>query len=114
MLNQLSNAVTLYLAPVLSLTAVLLVLFSYLSPVVMLHTQVSLLVIRPSLLLLPNPSKDEIDGPSVFLGPLGTLIGQVQVFSNAHPAFQGPVHEQIMPRPSIVRFLFLTPAMVCL
>jgi len=72
MLNQLSNAVALYLAPILSLTAVLLSLFSYLSPTVMLHTQVSLLVVNPSLLLLPNPSKDKVDGPSVFLGPLGS------------------------------------------
>lgn len=87
MLNQLSNAVALYLAPVLSLTAVLLALFSYLSPVVMLHTQVSLLVVKPSLLLLPNPSKDAVDGPSVFLGPLGTSAGQVQVVSVAHSAF---------------------------
>jgi len=72
MLNQLSNAVALYLAPILSLTAVLLVLFSYLSPAVMLYTQVSLLVVKPSLLLLPNPSKDKTDGPSIFLGPLGS------------------------------------------
>jgi hypothetical protein len=71
MLNQLSNAVALYLAPILSLTAVILALFSYLSPVVMLHTQVSLLVVKPSLLLSPNPSKDQIDGPTVFLGALG-------------------------------------------
>jgi len=106
MLNQLSNAVALYLAPILSLTAVLLVLFSYLSPAVMLHTQVSLLVVKPSLLLSPNPSKDEIDGPSVFLGPLGTSIDQVQVISDAYPAFQGPAHEQITPHPSIVQFLF--------
>lgn len=72
MLNQLSNAVALYLAPVLSLTAVLLALFSYLSPAVMLQTRVALLVVKPSLLLLPNPSKDQTDGPSVFLGALGT------------------------------------------
>jgi len=72
MLNQLSNAVALYLAPVLSLTAVLLALFSYLSPAVMLQTRVALLVVKPSLLLLPNPSKDQTDGPSVFLGPLGS------------------------------------------
>jgi len=72
MLNQLSNAVALYLAPLLSLTAVLLVLFSYLSPAVMLHTQVSLLVVKPSLLLLPSSSNDKVDGPSVFLGPLGS------------------------------------------
>jgi len=72
MLNQLSNAVALYLAPILSFTAVLLVIFSYLSPTVMLQTQVSLLVIKPSLLLSPNPSNDRIDGPSLFLGPLGS------------------------------------------
>jgi len=72
MLNQLSNAVTLYLAPVLSLTAVLLTLFSYLSPAAMLHSRVALLVVKPSLLLLPSPSKDSTDGPSVFLGPLGS------------------------------------------
>ena len=74
MLNQLSNAVALYLAPLLSLTAVLLVLFSYLSPAAMLHTQVSLLVVKPSLLLLPSPSNDKVDGPSVFLGPLGKSV----------------------------------------
>ena len=74
MLNQLSNAVALYLAPLLSLTAVLLVLFSYLSPVAILHTQVSLLVVKPSLLLLPSPSNDKVDGPSVSLGPLGKYM----------------------------------------
>lgn len=72
MLNQLSNAVALYLAPILSLTAVLLTLFSYLSPAVMLRARVSLLVVKPSLLLLPNPSKDTTDGPSIFLGALGS------------------------------------------
>lgn len=76
MLNQLSNAVALYLAPLLSLTAVLLVLFSYLSPAAMLHTQVSLLVVKPSLLLSPNPSNNMVDGPSVFLGPLGESLNQ--------------------------------------
>lgn len=72
MLNQVSNAVALYLAPILSLTSVLLVSLSYFSPAVILHTHVSLLEVKPSLLLSPNPSKDKIDGPSVFLGPLGT------------------------------------------
>lgn len=106
MLNQLSNAVALYLAPVLSLTAVLLSLFAYLSPAVMLHTQVSLLVVTPSLLLLPNPSKDKIDGPSVFLGPLGTSSERVRVFTVAHPAFQDPARGPIMTHRSIVQFLF--------
>ena len=106
MLNQLSNAVALYLAPILSLTAVLLSLFSYLSPAIMLHTRVSLLVVKPSLLLLPNPSNDKIDGPSVFLGPLGMSADRVQVFSVANLAFQDLAHEPMMMRPSIARFLF--------
>jgi len=72
MLNQLSNGVALYLAPVLSLTAVLLASLSYFSPAVIFHHQVSLLVVKPSLLLSPNPSKDKVDGPSIFLGPLGS------------------------------------------
>ena len=106
MLNQLSNAVALYLAPILSLTAVLLSLFSYLAPTVMLHTQVSLLVVKPSLLLLPNPSKDKVDGPSVFLGPLGTSVERVQVFTVAHPAFQDPAHGPTMMHPSIAQSPF--------
>ena len=106
MLNQLSSAVALYLAPILSLTAVLLSLFAYLSPAVMLHTQVSLLVVKPSLLLLPNPSNDKVDGPSVFLGPLGMSTGQVQVTGDAYSVFQDPAHEQIMMHPSIAQFLF--------
>jgi len=106
MLNQLSNAVALYLAPILSLTAVLLSLFSYLSPTVILHAQVSLLVVKPSLLLLPNPSKDKVDGPSVFLGPLGTSVEQVQVSIVAHPAFQDPAHDPTTTHPSIAQFLF--------
>jgi len=107
MLNQLSNAVALYLAPILSLTAVLLTLFSYLSPAVMLRARVSLLVVKPSLLLLPNPSKDTTDGPSIFLGALGTSICRVRgVYSDAHSTSQDPVHEQITPHPSIVLFPF--------
>jgi len=101
MLNQLSNAVALYLAPILSLTAVLLASLSYLSPVIMLHNQVSLLVVKPSLLLSPNPSKDKIDGPSVFLGPLGKAIDQLQVFGGAHSPLQDPVHEVTTPPPLI-------------
>jgi hypothetical protein len=42
----------------------------------MLHTQVSLLVVKPSLLLSPNPSNNMVDGPSVFLGPLGESLNQ--------------------------------------
>jgi hypothetical protein len=78
MIALISNAVTLYLAPVLFLTAIFLCLFSYLSPVVMLHSQVSLLAVRPSLALSPN-NTGNIDGPTVLLGVLGPL-NKIQAF----------------------------------
>ena len=62
MIAGLSKFINQYLAPVLSLTSLVLVVFVYLSPVSMLHTQVSLLTVRPG-----------DDGPSLFLGPLGGL-----------------------------------------
>jgi len=71
MIDLLSTIVILYLAPLLSLTAILLCLFSYLSPVVMLHSQVSLLTVRPSLSLTPNKTGN-VDGPTVLLGALGS------------------------------------------
>jgi hypothetical protein len=71
MIDLLSTIVILYLAPLLSLTAILLCLFSYLSPVVMLHSQVSLLTVRPSLFLTPNKTGN-VDGPTVLLGALGS------------------------------------------
>jgi len=71
MIAILSHVVTVYLAPVLSLTAVFLTLFSYLSPVVMLHSQVSLLAVRPSRVLTTN-NTGTVDGPTVLLGVLGS------------------------------------------
>jgi len=71
MIDLLSQIVARYLAPALSLTAVLLCLFSFLSPVVMLHSRVSLLSVLPSLELTPTQNGD-VDGPSVFLGALGS------------------------------------------
>jgi len=72
MIDVLSKAVTLYLAPLLALTAIFLCLFTYLSPVVMLHSQVALLVVKPSLILTPNKSGDDVDGPTILLGALGS------------------------------------------
>jgi hypothetical protein len=62
MIAGLSKAVTLYLSPVLMLTAILLSLFAYLAPVLILRDRVALLIITPS---------TGADGPSLFLGPLG-------------------------------------------
>lgn len=72
MIAGLSKAITLYLAPVLSLTSLLLILFSYLAPSVMLSGRVALLTVTPSSILVQSNSSQELDGPSVFMGALGS------------------------------------------
>ncbi|KAK7694600.1 hypothetical protein QCA50_001786 [Cerrena zonata] len=72
MIHGLSKFINQYLAPVLSLTSLLLIVFAFLSPVAMLESRVALLTVSPSLSLTNPGATDGIDGPSVFLGPLGS------------------------------------------
>ncbi|PPQ88630.1 hypothetical protein CVT25_010206 [Psilocybe cyanescens] len=72
MIAGFSKAVTLYLAPVLALTAILLSLFSLLAPTLLLHDRVSLLTVVPSTALMQTDSSKGVDGPSVFMGMLGS------------------------------------------
>ncbi|THH15982.1 hypothetical protein EW146_g4584 [Bondarzewia mesenterica] len=73
MIAGLSKAITLYLAPVLSLTSIILAMFAFLAPVVLLHSQVALLIVSPSSTSTnPGSDKSGIDGPTLFLGPLGS------------------------------------------
>ncbi|KAI0348000.1 hypothetical protein BDW22DRAFT_1350129 [Trametopsis cervina] len=73
MMQGLSKAINLYLAPLLSLTSFILILFAYLAPVLMLQTRVALLTVTPSSALTqPTGDGHSVDGPSVFLGPLGS------------------------------------------
>jgi len=71
MILGLSKAVTLYLAPILALTAIILSLFAYLAPTLLLHDKVALLTVVPSTALVQPGSSQGLDGPSVFLGALG-------------------------------------------
>ena len=71
MLADISKATTLYLTPVLMLTSLFLVLFAYLAPAVMLHSQVSLLTVTPSMVLTQPGSNNAVDGPSMLIGMLG-------------------------------------------
>jgi hypothetical protein len=71
MIAGLSKTVTLYLAPVLSLTALILLLFAYTAPTILLHSRVALLVVSPSLQLADPSSSQGVDGPTLFLGALG-------------------------------------------
>lgn len=73
MIAGVSKAVTLYLSPILALTSLFLIMFAYLAPTVLLHDRVALLVVSPSTTLTTNStSSSNIDGPTVFLGALGT------------------------------------------
>ncbi|TFK77067.1 hypothetical protein BDN72DRAFT_783800 [Pluteus cervinus] len=72
MIAGLSKAVTLYLSPLLALTAIFLTLFTYISPTLMLHEQVALLTVTPSLSLIQDGPQEDVDGPSLFLGVLGS------------------------------------------
>jgi len=72
MLAHISKGTTLYLTPILMLTSLFLILFAYLAPVVMLHSQVSLLTVTPSSVLTQPGSNQAVDGPSMFLGMLGS------------------------------------------
>jgi len=72
MISGLSKAITLYLAPLLALTAIILSLFAYLAPTLLLHDQVALLTVIPSTALVQTNASQGVDGPSVFLGVLGS------------------------------------------
>ena len=74
MIAGLSKAINLYLAPLLSLTSFILILFAYLAPVLLFPDQVSLLTVSPSTALTQSKSSSDVDGPSVFLGALGTSV----------------------------------------
>lgn len=73
MISGLSKAITLYLAPLLALTAVFLSLFAYLAPTLLLHNQVALVTVVPSTALqsIQTNASNGLDGPSVFIGVLG-------------------------------------------
>ncbi|KAH7883622.1 hypothetical protein F5I97DRAFT_2042047 [Phlebopus sp. FC_14] len=72
MIIDLSKATTIYLTPVLLLAASLLILFAYLAPAIMLQGQVALLTITPSSVLTSPGSNQGVDGPSMFVGALGS------------------------------------------
>ncbi|KAI0778154.1 hypothetical protein BD413DRAFT_507153 [Trametes elegans] len=74
MIAGLSKAINLYLAPLLSLTSFILILFAYLAPTILFPTQVALLTVSPSLELTERHSSQGVDGPSVFLGALGSCV----------------------------------------
>ena len=74
MIAGLSKAVTLYLSPLLALTAIFLTLFALLAPSLLLQDQVALLTVIPSTALMQGQASKSIDGPSIFMGVLGKSV----------------------------------------
>lgn len=72
MIAGLSKAVTLYLAPILALTAILLSSFAYLAPSLLLNDRVSLVTVLSSTQLVKTGPAQAVDGPSIFFGVLGS------------------------------------------
>lgn len=70
MIPSFSQAIALYVAPLLALTAIVLTLFALLAPTFLLHDRVALLTVLPSTTLQPN-SSEAVDGPTLFMGLLG-------------------------------------------
>ena len=72
MISGVSKYVTLYLSIILTLTALLLTFFAFLSPVLLLQDRVALLSVTPSTSLTQPGSTGSIDGPTVRMGVLGS------------------------------------------
>ncbi|KAF9481398.1 hypothetical protein BDN70DRAFT_803453 [Pholiota conissans] len=71
MIPTFSEAIVLYVAPLLALTAIILTLFALLAPTLLLHDRVALLTVSPST-ALQSSSSNGADGPSIFMGVLGS------------------------------------------
>ncbi|KAF7784805.1 hypothetical protein Agabi119p4_970 [Agaricus bisporus var. burnettii] len=72
MIAGISKAVTLYLAPVLALTATVLEILAFLAPTLVLSGRVDLVRVVPSVVLMGG--RGEVDGPSLFVGSLGACV----------------------------------------
>lgn len=113
MIDTITKLVPLYLAPVLALTSTLLTLFAYLAPAQMLYTQVALMTISPGRSVpLPGDPKDNIDGPTVRMGPVGEQSFPASTWFDSDCAFQDRALNPPIPRPSIARRLRPPPFMV--
>ncbi|KAG5653077.1 hypothetical protein H0H81_002457 [Sphagnurus paluster] len=106
MIAGLSKPVTLYVSPILALTAILLSVFTFLSPVIMLHDRVALLTVTPSTSLIEQ-SGGKVDGPSLFLGLLVTNKASVNCTS---PALSPAYNLNVLPTNAPSTLLSTPPA----
>jgi hypothetical protein len=69
MINGFSKAIALYLAPLLSLTSLILTVLAFIAPTITLSTQVALLIVGPK---TSEEMQGEVDGPRVWMGVIGS------------------------------------------
>ncbi|EUC62504.1 transmembrane protein, putative [Rhizoctonia solani AG-3 Rhs1AP] len=83
MIAGISKLITLHLAPVFSLVSLILLYIAYFAPVTSLHTEVSLVSLTPAITLVALNARASrpVDGPSVFMG----ILGSCARFSNSAP-----------------------------
>ncbi|THH06921.1 hypothetical protein EW145_g3747 [Phellinidium pouzarii] len=111
MIAGLSKAVTLYLAPLLSLTAVLLSFFAFFAPALLLQDRVALLSITPSTTLTNNTSNLDVDGPTVHIGALGSCSrSQNQKPLNCTVASLSPIYDLSALPSNVPTSLLTAPA----
>jgi hypothetical protein len=124
MIAGLSKAVSLYLAPLLCLTAIVLTLLSLLAPSLILHNQVAFLTVLPST-ALQGPSSATVDGPSIYMGVLGSCAQKNNAAEiTCTPSSVSPVYDvsvlpsgapgQLLTAPSGSSAVFIAFSVACM
>ncbi|KAI6007368.1 hypothetical protein EDD15DRAFT_50820 [Pisolithus albus] len=72
MLADLPKATAISLSPTLMLTVIFFILLAYLAPAAILHGQVALLAVTPSTILTQPGLNQQVDGPTLCAGLLGS------------------------------------------
>ncbi|KAF5311745.1 hypothetical protein D9619_003229 [Psilocybe cf. subviscida] len=110
MIAGLSKAVSLYLAPALCLTAVILTLLSLLAPSLILHDQVAFLTVVPST-ALQGPSSANVDGPTIYLGVIGSCArkNNAAEFNCTVPSVSPAYDVSILPNSAPGQLLSVPP-----
>jgi hypothetical protein len=103
MIAGLSKAVVVFLAPILALTSILLSLFAFLAPTLMLEDRVALMTVTPSTVITQNGRDEDVDGPTIFFGVLGALFA-------LHPCISTEMRNRILQPPEQCRRCKLYPS----
>lgn len=122
MLADFSKATTIYPSPTLMLTVVFFILLAYLAPAAILHGQVALLAVTPSTILTQPGLNQQVDGPTLCAGLLGSCskpynaAGLTCTTPYISPAYTMPIFttntpSSVLAIPPAVTWAFLAVAL---